>query len=39
MGDKGGKKGKEKTEKQKTMKHEHEIQMKKDKQPKSVMMK
>jgi len=26
MGDKGGKKGKEKSQKQKIMKHEHEVQ-------------
>jgi hypothetical protein len=35
MGDKGGKKGKEKSQKQKIMKHEHEVQQKKDHQPKS----
>jgi hypothetical protein len=37
MGDKGGKKDKEKSQKQKTMKHAHDIQQKKDKQPKSLM--
>jgi hypothetical protein len=37
MGDKGGKKDKEKSQKQKTMKHVHDIQQKKDKQPKSLM--
>ena len=36
MGDKGGKKGKEKSEKQKTVKHEHDVQLQKDKQQKSV---
>jgi hypothetical protein len=35
MGDKGGKKGKEKSKKQQIMKHEHEAQQKKDHQPKS----
>jgi hypothetical protein len=35
MGDKGGKKGKEKSQKQKTMKHVHEMQQKKDNQTKS----
>ena len=35
MGDKGGKKNKEKSQKQKTMKHVHEIQIKKDNQVKS----
>ena len=35
MGDKGGKKNKDKSQKQKTMKHVHEIQLKKDHQPKS----
>jgi hypothetical protein len=35
MGDKGGKKNKEKSQKQKTMKHTHEMQDKKDHQPKS----
>jgi hypothetical protein len=35
MGDKGGKKGKEKSEKQKTIKHEHDVQQHKDKQQKS----
>jgi len=35
MGDKGGKKGKEKSQKQKIMKHEHEMQQKKEHQPKS----
>jgi len=35
MGDKGGKKGKEKSEKQKTIKHEHDVQEHKDKQQKS----
>jgi hypothetical protein len=34
MGDKGGKKNKEKSQKQKTMKHMHEIQQKRDTQPK-----
>jgi len=37
MGDKGGKKDKEKSLKQKETKHEHEIQQKKDKQPKSAL--
>jgi hypothetical protein len=35
MGDKGGKKNKEKSQKQKTTKHEHEMQQKKDHQVKS----
>lgn len=35
MGDKGGKKNKEKSQKQKTTKHVHEIQEKKDHQVKS----
>jgi hypothetical protein len=35
MGDKGGKKGKEKSQKQKILKHELEVQQKKDHQPKS----
>ena len=35
MGDKGGKKGKEKSQKQKIMKDEHEVEQKKDHQPKS----
>jgi hypothetical protein len=35
MGDKGGKKNKEKSQKQKTMKHTHDVQQKKDKQPKN----
>ncbi len=35
MGDKGGKKNKEKSQKQKTTKHEHEMQQKKDHQAKS----
>ena len=35
MGDKGGKKNKEKSQKQKSMKHGHEMQQKKDHQPKS----
>jgi hypothetical protein len=35
MGDKGGKKGKDKSQKQKTLKHEHEMQQKKDHQAKS----
>lgn len=35
MGDKGGKKNKDKSQKQKTMKHVHEMQVKKDHQPKS----
>jgi len=35
MGDKGGKKDKEKSQKQKTIKHEHEVQQKKEHQPKS----
>jgi hypothetical protein len=35
MGDKGGKKDKNKTEKQKVAKQEEEAQKKKDKQPKS----
>jgi len=36
MGDKGGKKGKEKNEKQKTIKHDHDVQQHKDKQQKSL---
>jgi hypothetical protein len=32
MGDKGGKKNKDKSQKQKTVKHVHEIQQKKDHQ-------
>jgi hypothetical protein len=35
MGDKGGKKNKEKSQKQKTMKHAHDVQQKKDSQVKS----
>ncbi len=35
MGDRGGKKNKEKSQKQKSMKHGHEMQQKKDHQPKS----
>jgi len=35
MGDKGGKKNKEKSQKQKTTKHVHEMQQKKDNQTKS----
>ena len=35
MGDKGGKKNKEKSQKQKTMKHSHEMEQKKDNQVKS----
>ena len=35
MGDKGGRKGNEKSQKQKTMKHGHEVQQQKDKQQKS----
>jgi len=35
MGDRGGKKNKEKSQKQKSMKHVHEMQQKKDHQPKS----
>lgn len=35
MGDKGGKKDKDKSQKQKTMKHVHEVQQKKDNQTKS----
>jgi hypothetical protein len=34
MGDKGGRKGKEKIQKQKTMRHVHEMQHQKDKQQK-----
>lgn len=37
MGDKGGKKNKEKSQKQKTIKHAHEMQQKKDHQPKSML--
>jgi len=37
MGDKGGKKNKDKNQKQKTMKHEHEIQQKKDHQTTSTV--
>jgi hypothetical protein len=37
MGDKGGKKDKDKSQKQKTMKHVHEIQQKKDTQTKSAL--
>ena len=36
MGDKGGRKNKEKSDKQKEMKHVHDVQAQKDKQPKSV---
>jgi hypothetical protein len=35
MGDKGGKRNKDKSQKQKTMKHVHDIQQKKDHQVKS----
>jgi hypothetical protein len=35
MGDKGGKKNKEKSQKQKTIKHVHEMEHKKDNQVKS----
>jgi len=35
MGDKGSKKGKEKSQKQKIVKHAHEVQQQKDKQQKS----
>jgi hypothetical protein len=35
VGDKGGKKDKEKGQKQKAVKNTHEAQLKKDKQPKS----
>ena len=35
MGDRGGKKNKEKSQKQKTTKHVHEMQQKKDNQTKS----
>lgn len=35
MGDKGGRKGKEKSQKQKTEKHIHDVQAQKDKQQKS----
>jgi hypothetical protein len=35
MGDKGGRKGKEKSQKQKTEKHVHDVQAQKDKQQKS----
>jgi hypothetical protein len=37
MGDKGGKKGKEKSEKQKTIKHAHDVQEHKDKQQKGLI--
>jgi hypothetical protein len=37
MGDKGGKKGKDKSQKQKTMKHVHEMQQKKDHQTTSTL--
>jgi hypothetical protein len=37
MGDKGGKKDKEKGQKQKSLKHAHDLKEKKDKQPKSAM--
>ncbi len=37
MGDKGGKKDKDKSQKQKTMKHVHEMQQKKDSQTKSAI--
>jgi hypothetical protein len=37
MGDKGGKKDKDKSEKQKTIKHVHEMQEKKDHQAKSTV--
>ena len=35
MGDKGGRKNKEKSQKQKTVKHVHDVQQQKDKQQKS----
>jgi hypothetical protein len=35
MGDKGGRKGKEKSQKQKDVKHLHDAQLQKDKQQKS----
>lgn len=35
MGDKGGRKGKEKSQKQKTIKHVHEVQQQRDKLQKS----
>ena len=35
MGDKGGKKNKEKGQKQKSIKHVHDVQQQKDKQQKS----
>ena len=37
MGDKGGKKDKDKSQKQKTLKHVHEMQQKKDYQTKSTL--
>ena len=36
MGDKGGRKGKEKSQKQKTERHIHDVQTQKDKQQKSL---
>ena len=35
MGDKGGRKGKEKSQKQKTVKHVHDVQQQRDKLQKS----
>ena len=37
MGDKGGKKGKDKDQKQKAIKHEKDLNEKKDKQPKRAL--
>jgi hypothetical protein len=37
MGDKGGRKDKDKSQKQKTMKHVHEMQQKRDNQAKSTL--
>lgn len=36
MGDKGGKKGKDKSQKQKAAKQAHDLKIKKDKEPKGV---
>jgi hypothetical protein len=37
MGDKGGKKNKEKSQKQKSVKHTHAMQLKQEHQPKSTL--
>ena len=38
MGDKGGRKNKDKSEKQKEVKHVHDVQAQKNKQPQSLLM-